>query len=166
MYDHKRFDLQFRGKDVQIWHKGSLASLLRVATIHGVAFDFKEAGFKDGNTVELTIKKAPKKGKKIRSVQELIQKLEEGLSVPGTSIGRSLISLEILEGVIPLTDEDRQRGHVLGWGVAVSDMAVGVGQTYYHRTIEGALELALKDKRGCNGSEEDIEEEEDGEDED
>lgn len=70
MYDHKRFDLQFRGNDVQMWCKGSLA-LVRIATFHNAADEFKKAGLKTGDTVELTLRKAPEKGKKyVESEQE------------------------------------------------------------------------------------------------
>jgi len=64
MYDRKRFDLQYRGNDVQVWQKGSLAALVRVATFHNLADEFKEAGFKTGDTIELTLRKAPEKSKK------------------------------------------------------------------------------------------------------
>jgi hypothetical protein len=154
MYNQKRFDLQYRRKDVQIWCKGGLTSLVREATIHNRADEFREAGFEDGDTIELTVQRAPERGKKTQDPEALIQELEKGLRVPGTSIGRSIIDTKLLEGVVELSEEERQRGHLLGWSVAVSDMAVGVGQTYYHKTLVGALELALQDKRGRNENDE------------
>ena len=163
MYNRKRFDLQYRGDDVQIWCKGGLSSLVCEATIHKRADEFRETGFGDGDTVEVTIQKAPERGQKARAPEDLIQELEKGLKVPGTTIVRSLIDTRILEGVVELSDEERQAGHVLGWGVAVSDMVAGVGQTYYHKTLVGALELALKDKRGRNGGKKKDDEDPEGE---
>lgn len=126
--------------------------MVLAATFRGEADQFRKAGFEDGDTIELTIRKAPEKGekgKKESDLQAMIQELEKGLRVPGTNIGRSLIDTKLLEGLTDFTDEELQAGHVLGWRVAVSEMA-DVGQTYYHRTLTGALELALEDRK--NGS--------------
>jgi len=61
----KRFDIQFRGKDVQVWNRGSL-SLVRMATLHNVSFELRKAGFKDGDIIELTLRKASEEGKKTK----------------------------------------------------------------------------------------------------
>jgi hypothetical protein len=60
-----------------------------------------------------------------QTIEEQIEKLERGLRVPGTIIARALMD----EG--------------LGWSVTFSDLATGMGSTYYDRTIFGALQKAL-----------------------
>ncbi len=77
----------------------------------------------------------------------MIEELEQGLRVPGTTISRVIRPLNTIEPGAKLTEADRLRGSALGWAVSVSDLMLNSGKVYYHQSIEGALELALEDKR-------------------
>lgn len=92
------------------------------------------------------ISRKPLKTIDLGELNKLIQKLEKGVSVPGTSITRSLCDVVILvkEGIsVPKPHIGRS---LLAWCVGVGPLAMPK-KFYYGLTIEETLDRAIKGLR-------------------